>query len=259
MEIIKKIEMKDNINKLENNIVNNVDYSKLVCHFHIDKKTEDFFFINKNLTSTNQFLVNNVKINLIDNLLTKKEINELKRIQSINKKVPVGIDGFVKNYKLGDFIQSYRSTIYSEHIANVIFQRIKHILSDIESPYHEKGNLFTPITVNPSMRFIEYNKNGQLIPHYDFPYVKNDKELTLLTLVIYLDTRKSGATRFIKEYRTNDYSDLKKIADPKDVLLSINPCSGKALLFQHQILHDSDVVLDKKLILRTDIIFKRVY
>ena len=235
-------------------------YKNLVGYFSIEKEDEEIFH-NRNKSDINYSFkyVDNKKIYELENIMTNEEINILKKLQNSNNKIQVGIDGYVKNYKSGDTCHSLRSTIYSDYIANILFERIKHLLSDIKSPYHEGNDLFTPIGVNPAMRFIEYTNNGLLIPHYDFPYVKNENELSLLTLVMYLtDTDDGGATRYIKEYRHNDYSDLLEPALEKDVLYQCQPKIASGLLFPHQMLHDSQSTKNDKIIIRTDVMYKRI-
>lgn len=206
------------------------------------------------------FLNNKFNNEIIDikDILTSEEVCTLIHLQNKNKKIPVGVCGIAKNYLLGDEIHSYRSTIYSEYIAKCIFERIKDNLQSIASPYEESSDLFKPIGVNPAFRFIDYNVGGHLVPHYDFPYKKDNDNLTLLSLVIYLTDSLSGNTRYIKEYRENDFTDWDRQPLPSEVLFEVKPKSGHGLLFPHNILHDSETVLKKKIILRTDILFQRI-
>ena len=77
---------------------------------------------------------------------------------------------------------------------------------------------------------------------------------------------KGGATRFLRDpqselpYAERDFSDWTRLAQPEEVLASVNGEAGDALIFNHRILHDSEPLTGagSKTVLRTDIIFERV-
>lgn len=234
-------------------------FSKNFVSFFEHNKNIEREFQNNNDNSmdlsVNSFFVNKKNILSINNFLKENEAELLLQEFNFNKKVKVGIDGILSNYKEGEYYHSLRSTMYSEKIARCLYLRVAHLIESQNSPY--KDGVYKPIGINPAFRFIGYNKNGYLIPHYDFPYFKNESTHTLLSLVIYLVNDDKGRTRFIKEYRENDFSDLKEPANEKDVLFS-SPCiKGNALIFPHDILHESKETPNEKVIIRTDIIFER--
>ena len=88
-----------------------------------------------------------------------------------------------------------------------------------------------------------------------------------MSLVIYLNTDNvtGGSTRFIKDPQINealdkkDYSDWKRFASKDEVLFSVSPEPGAAIVFDHRILHDSSEISGngEKVILRTDIVFTK--
>lgn len=233
-----------------------INKNVFIGYFKIKKSFELKF--DNNITPI--FLNNNFNKDIfeIENILTNKEIYTLLYLQNSNKKIPVGVDGIAKNYVIGDDVHSYRSTLYSEYIAKCIFERIKDKLNNITSPYEDSNDLFKPIGVNPAFRFIDYSIGGHLVPHYDFPYKKDEDNLTLLSLVLYLTDSLDGKTRYIKEYRENDFTDWDRKPLPSEILFEVKPKLGNGLLFPHNILHDSETVLKKKIILRTDILFQRI-
>ena len=113
---------------------------------------------------------------------------------------------------------------------------------------------------------IKYEKNGYLIPHYDFPYSFDKNKRTLLTLVIYLnDSNDGGETRFLTDKNSN--IDLKeRYLDDQlnwsgDIIGTVKPEKGKILVFPHRMLHDSNIYIgnENKTIIRTDIVFERIF
>lgn len=224
---------------------------------YFDVSTSDELLFDK-ITQVN-FIGNDFKkdIHVIENFLSQDEFELLIKLQKENPTIPVGIDGIARHYVVGDKVHSYRSTFYSEAIAASLFKRIQHKLSLMISAYESSTDIFEAIGLNPAFRFIDYTQDGFLVPHYDFPYKKDDDTLTLMSLVIYLTSSLDGKTRFISEHRINDYSDWDRKAKTKEILFSVSPKAGSALLFPHNILHDSEEVDSNKVILRTDVLFKR--
>lgn len=203
--------------------------------------------------------------------LDKEEIDFFKKIIENQVNVPVGITGYYDEYKDGDKIGSYRGTIFNEDIANILFKRLKGLYPEnrnfkeslnIDHDDHEKWEF---IGINPLFRFIKYRSDGELIPHYDAPYIKNEKERSLVTMVIYLTNNKTGQTRFIKDPQSTipvskrNLSDWKEKANVDDVLFSVYPKEGKIALFDHRIIHDSQTLIDEeKIIIRTDLMFRKI-
>lgn len=227
-----------------------------IGYFEIDKVVELLF--DKKVTT--RFIENDFKkdVHVIESILSQDEISALLKCQQENPTIPVGIDGIAKHYQEGDKIHSYRSTFYSETIAQSLFERIKNKIEPIISVYENTSDCFEPIGLNPAFRFIDYTQHGFLVPHYDFPYKQDDDNLTLMSLVLYLTDSHDGKTRYIREHRVNDYSDWTRQALQEEILFEVNPKAGNALLFPHQLLHDSEEVLSNKIILRTDVLFKRI-
>lgn len=207
-------------------------------------------------------------------LLSKKEVSKI--LKEVNDKInkEVGVTGYVSDYKEGvDELGSYRCSIYNEKLANILFNRIKlsyperdFILSN--NSHNDDHNKWLLKSVNPLFRFIKYNKGGKLVPHYDFPYIKDNKERSLVTVIIYLTSNpESGSTRFIldpqleKPIKNRNLSDWNHYPNEKEIILSINPIAGNAIIFDHGILHDGEELKgnQSKILIRTDLIFERVF
>lgn len=187
-------------------------------------------------------------------VLTKKEIKLL--LSQIKYWQPAGVDGY-SNKTLNNEIGSYRATIFSKKFANALNKRIKakKLLIHDNKVYRYQG-------LSSSFRLVKYEKNGKLVPHYDFPYIFSENKKTLFSVVIYLQKpKKGGETRFIKETRKNhDFKDWIDAKEQDLIIESIPKVSeGEALIFPHQKLHDSSIILDgQKIIIRTDLIYEQV-
>lgn len=202
--------------------------------------------------------------------LTKDEVDFFHRVIKENVEVPVGVTGYLDEYSDGDKIGSYRGTIYTEEIAKIFFDRLKGLYPEYRNfglsldSDHDNHDHWEFVGVNPLFRFIKYRSGGELVPHYDAPYIANDEERTLVTMVIYLTNNKTGQTRFIKDPQSKlpvserDLSDWTEKAKSKDVLFSIYPEEGKIALFDHRIIHDCQPLInEEKVIIRTDLVFRK--
>lgn len=214
--------------------------------------------------------IQNGEVVEIYNLLNIKEFNEIKNFIKEEKWLEVGYDGILKNYKENDETGSYRLSIYSEEIAKILWERIKHINLDINVDAIENPDLghhknWKAIGINPLFRFIKYKKNNLLVNHYDSPYIFDNNTRTLKSMVIYLTTNTEGKTRFFNDEQLNknlserSYEDSKTCGNIKDLKFSIQPKENKCVIFNHNLLHDSEPLTNdkEKIIIRTDIIYEK--
>lgn len=219
----------------------------------------------------------------VKGLMSTEEVAELKARMKESDWIPVGINGMKGDYQEGDPIGSWRMSSFQQDYSKALFERIQdHI--DLEKYCDDTTNtdwddtqVWDAIGVNPLLRFIKYEDGGYLVPHYDAPYIANDEERTLASLVIYLDSNVNddgtvvaagGETRFLKDEQygtpveTRDLEDKDKPARDEDVIASIAPEPGDAIIFDHRILHESHafralVEGAEKNIVRTDINYRR--
>lgn len=186
---------------------------------------------------------------IIKNILSVKDRQFLVELYSKQNKVPVGENGIVSSYKKGDKICSYRATLFSNNLATQLFEKIKHSIP-VFSGYEASG-------INESFRFIEYMDNGILIPHYDEGYTNKNNETSLLTIVLYIEQQEKGYTEFVKEYRKQeDYSDWNRMAKANEIIETAKTTSGDCLLFPHKTLHQGSETIGKKIIVRSDIMYR---
>ena len=95
---------------------------------------------------------------------------------------------------------------------------------------------------NPRFRFYRYTGSEAFAPHYDGS-VRLDDRASRMTFIMYLtDVPKGGETRFY--------------GDDVKVRFSVRPRRGKALVFDHLILHEGVAVQGgTKYVLRTDVMY----
>lgn len=93
-------------------------------------------------------------------------------------------------------------------------------------------------------RFYRYETAEQFGPHYDGCVRRGDTEESKLTFMVYLsDVSDGGATNF---YRSDGVLEFE-----------VRPAHGKALVFDHQRLHEgAPVAAGRKYVLRTDIMYR---
>jgi hypothetical protein len=134
--------------------------------------------------------------------------------------------------RLVDFIRDNNRVVYKDYnLANALWQRLQpHAPSGI-------GDSIA-IGLNELFRFYRYEPGQKFKKHRDQSYIRNSKEASYFTFMIYLnDNFKGGATTF------ND--------------LAITPKKGAALIFYHYLEHEgSEVMEGVKYVLRTDIMFR---
>jgi hypothetical protein len=184
----------------------------------------------------------------------------------------VGLDGIAD--KAFDQVGNYRLSNYNEGFADALWRCLQPSMDTIRecNPFtptdHDNHPLWKPIGVNPLMRFIRYDHGGQLVGHYDAAYIKDDKQRSLMSMVIYITNNpQGGATRFLRDPQVGkrmdemDFSDWDRSGNDDEVILANYPKAGSALIFDHRLLHDGEPIGPRqpgKLIIRTDIMFERV-
>ncbi len=96
------------------------------------------------------------------------------------------------------------------------------------------------VGANERFRCYRYAPGQRFAPHYDGAFVRNDRERSLPTLMVYLnDGFTGGATAF------HDWD------------LRVAPRTGMALLFQHLVLHEGcELIAGTKYVLRSDVMYR---
>lgn len=190
------------------------------------------------------------KSGVLKGLLDEDEVSSLLAIYEDQKKIPVGIDGIASHYKEGDLICSYRATLFSKDLASQLFLRIQDFIPEVEG--------WKPVGVNESFRYIDYLREGVLIPHYDGGYTDKQGHTSFITFVIYLIQAQDGQTEFVKEYRENNFEDWSRMANKSEIIECAETSSGDALLFPHHTLHQGAKTSSRKVIMRSDIMYRKI-
>ena len=115
----------------------------------------------------------------------------------------------------------------------------------IPSPY--KGHPATGL--NERFRFYRYDPGQTFRPHYD-GYFARDDERSQLTFMVYLSGGCVGGDTVL-----HIQDDGLTLADGTSI--HVTPEPGKALVFEHQLLHEGAPVLaGRKYVLRTDVLYR---
>ena len=154
-----------------------------------------------------------------------------------------------------------RVVVMAEALANSLWKIASKVLDladliDVKPYGFDNQGIWVPVGVNPCIRFTEYNKGGHFSTHKDGAFVVDDDNRSILTLQIYLnDDFRGGETIFYER----DLRD-KKSEDEELQNATIAPKKCRMVIFSHDIDHEGKEVLEgTKYILRTDIMFKRVF
>lgn len=210
----------------------------------------------------------------IDNLVAPSVALQLRQLAMAQPWLAAPINGYQAQYQPGTVPGSWRSSWYCPELAQALWERLASLLpaqrqvdefTTVDWDGHAK---WRPVGVNPLMRFIRYEPGGELVAHYDGPYVWNGHRRTLLSLVLYLSDAsecEGGHTRFLQDPQLclplarRNLEDRPARAQASEVVVSVSPRCGGALVFDHRLLHDADLVsTGQKLIVRTDVVFEKV-
>jgi NAD+ synthetase len=169
----------------------------------------------------------------------------------------------------GENVYSKRSSLYNVKLSMYIWKQLKQNIKPLYKALEPNtewnlNEIWKPIGINPLFRYIYYENNGFLVPHYDGSVNMNENNKTLYSLILYLSNNKTGKTRFYQDTQKSLWN--KDLNDkPKDIekklktIFTITPNYGDILLFPHHILHDSeDLIMENKLIMRSDIVFEKI-
>jgi len=209
----------------------------------------------------------------LDGILSPDECAELMAEVLDQPQVAVGIHGRTQDAdRTGG---STRATAYSRLWAEELWKRLAprfpqvKTFDELSSTDHGGHPVWRAVGVNPVLRFICYHQGGQLVPHYDAGFDFQDgRRYTLMSLVVYLNSLPEGLggrTRFLLDPQRGlpvaerNHDDWEQPAGPERVLLGVQPLAGRALIFDHRLLHDGEAWNgdQPRLLLRTDIIFER--
>jgi predicted 2-oxoglutarate/Fe(II)-dependent dioxygenase YbiX len=169
----------------------------------------------------------NKYLQIYDNIFTKEECDKL--IKHFDSSKVKFIDRGIAEY--------YRLEEDSDEMANMLWSKIKGRLPR----YYDKGEL---VCLNTHFRYSKYKPGMEFGRHRDGTNQDQNGYRNIITFNIFLnDTFDGGETDFFD--------------DNGNLILSAKPKPGRAALFDSQILHCGNKVLNGcKYLLRTDVMLK---
>lgn len=171
----------------------------------------------------------------VDGLLTPDECGDLvERIETLGpESAPITTaQGFVMN---ADVRNNTRVMFDDHRMADRLFERARRFV-----PGAMNGGM-SASGLNERWRCYRYEPGQRFAPHYDGSFRRSDREESLLTMIIYLNQGfEGGRTEF------------------PDMGVSVEPVIGRALFFQHRLLHESTpLVSGRKYAARSDVMYRR--
>lgn len=182
----------------------------------------------------------------VDNVLSSMECGRI-----VQRSEDAGFRKALVNVGVGEILDSdYRNSdrciIDDVKFAKALFDRIHSFLpKTIQDKYNQGWEL---AGLNERMRILRYGKGNFFAQHRDGSYMKNTKEVSLLTLMIYLND--GGGNEFQGGF-TNFF-------DARGSRYEVIPQCGRVLAFQHRLLHEgAEVTKGTKYVIRTDVMYRK--
>ena len=98
-----------------------------------------------------------------------------------------------------------------------------------------------PVGLNERFRGYRYHPGERFAPHYDGCFRRSDDEESLLTFMLYLNEGMTGGATVFHHFGRQ-----------------VTPRTGRALFFQHTVLHEGAVIeAGVKYVLRSDVMYRR--
>ncbi|ELR23082.1 uncharacterized protein ACA1_361190 [Acanthamoeba castellanii str. Neff] len=183
----------------------------------------------------------------------------------------------------GEFPAHYRTSdrllTLSPDAARALFERLLPCLRPSDAVGVPMGpgteGVWLPVGLNECLKFARYHPGGHFSAHIDGPWVPSAKRASMFTVVIYLNDARSqpscvgGHTNFLRPAINTPQaqritesaaeSHIARSQQEHNVVYSVEPKTGSAVVFRHELLHEGAPLLSGvKYILRTELIFERV-
>lgn len=124
-----------------------------------------------------------------------------------------------------------RAFYNSEELAEKLWQRVQPYVPAQVGHSH-------PIGLNELFRFYRYQRGHQFKGHYDESYIRNEREASYYTFMVYLNDNFQGGDTTFRGLR-------------------VRPRQGMALIFRHSLFHEgSEVTQGVKYVLRSDVMYR---
>ena len=216
----------------------------------------------------------------VDNFLHQSSVDLWNAMMSQAPTIaPVSIQGLMD--VTPETTGSWRTTMFNRAMARQLTQLFQHVdipkeleMNDYSSTDFWQGDKnrrkFKFECVSPMLRWMKYLDGGTHFCHFDQGFVyNNDNYRSLMSIVIYLSTNKTGATRIIDDKQGHlpvwdrNHNDWTRETRPDEVLYESYPVAGSMLIFSHRIAHDVQKFVpenedERRIIVRGDLVFKAV-
>lgn len=173
------------------------------------------------------------QIFLIEDFLTEAECNDYIALshEKVFEEAKINVGGrqlMSKGIRNND-----RLMIFDNNLAEDLFKKAAEFLPQD----HED---FSLLNFNEMFRVYKYSVGQQFKMHRDGSYIRNEKEKSFYTFLIYLnDDFEGGETEF-------------------ENLFTVAPKKGTALIFYHPLRHEGKTLISGlKYVLRTDVMYSR--
>ncbi|MBX7099271.1 MAG: 2OG-Fe(II) oxygenase [Myxococcaceae bacterium] len=172
-------------------------------------------------------------LEVLDDVLTADECAGLiARVEAAGPEPALVHNRFGASYR-PDYRHNDRVMEDDEVLARLLYRRVEHLV-----PPDLQG--WGPVGANERLRFYRYRPGHFFAPHRDGCFSRSDHEVSLLTLIVYLNGGVSGGeTRFL------------------DLGRDVIPRAGRAVLFNHALIHEGrEVKGGVKYAVRTDVMYR---
>ncbi len=212
----------------------------------------------------------------VTGLLSSAEVADLRRCLLAQEHVQVGPHGTPESPATAtERTGSRRASTYSPTLATALWRRLRPALPPLrifsaDDPNERQDHpVWRPIGLSPLFRGIIYDREGELVPHYDSTFDFGDgQRRTLMSVLIDLGGAHGtppGCTRFLVDRQRHlraierDFSDHSAAANPRDIIASGGAGPGSALVFDHRLLHEGarHSADTPRVVLRADVVFTR--
>lgn len=173
------------------------------------------------------------QIFLIEDFLTWEECDQYINLSEEKQFEEAKINVFGRQLMNKGVRNNDRLMIFDEKLAENLFEKAVEFL-----PQKHEG--YSVENFNEMLRVYKYAPGQQFKMHRDGSYIRNEKEKSLYTFMIYLnDDFEGGETEF-------------------ENLFTVAPKKGTALVFYHPLRHEGKTLISGlKYVLRTDVMYRR--
>ena len=226
-----------------------------------------------NLPPWERLAIPDALVLLVRDVLTHGDCTRLREaMERWGHAEPVGVTGMTSDHA-GYGIGSVRATAWSPDLATALWKRLRPAIPCVRfldelTPTDSAGHrTYRVVGLSPVLRFMRYDPGGRHLCHHDAGFDYGDGRRTLLSVVLYLtDAPDSGATRFVRDGQENlpvrerTFDDWSRDTRDDEVLLSVHPARGHALVFDHRLCHDVQRWdgPGPRVIVRADVVYEAV-